>query len=217
MTRISELYDIPQWAVNSGTIAICIVLVSFPFVARVLLRPKYYKFKEMILFKVLWRWKYKKDDIVGLWCYCPKCQSMLACDDENCRGAESLKDKMTFFICHECSGGEVGRVTGGDRRYALSLVRRDIWRHIREGRYNEMSRVTKEALNIYATMMNNPSLKPLAYDSSEEILEAQEELSKAQEDVKSEEVAELLEDEKKSVVWRFGVEKPENMPSFIRK
>lgn len=150
LTRISELYAIPQWIVNSGAIAICIILVAFPFIARYLMRPKYSKFRELILFKVLWRWKYKKGDIVGLWCYCPKCQSMLMVDDENCRSEETLQHKVTYFICQECGGNELGRVVGGDRRYVLSLVRRDIWRHIRDGSYNEVSSATKGALELYA-------------------------------------------------------------------
>jgi len=152
LTRISELYTIPQWIVNSGAIAICIILVSFPFIARYLMRPKYHKFRELILFKVLWRWKYKKGDVIGLWCYCPKCQNMLMVDDENCRSEETLQHKITYFVCPACGGHELGRVVGGDRRYVLSLVRRDIWRHIREGSYNEVAVATKEALDIYAEL-----------------------------------------------------------------
>lgn len=148
LNRISTLYAIPQWIVNSGAIAICIILVASPFVARFLMRPKYYKFREMLLFKVLWRWKYKKGDIIALWCYCPKCRAMLFCDDENCRTTDVLQDKITFFVCNECGGNELGRVVGGDRRYALSLVRRDIWRHIKDGTYNEVAKATKEALEL---------------------------------------------------------------------
>lgn len=152
LTRISELYAIPQWIVNSGAIAICIILISFPFIARFLMRPKYHNFRELILFKVLWRWKYKKGDIIGLWCYCPKCQNMLMVDDENCRSEETLQHKITYFVCPTCGGHELGRVVGGDRRYVLSLVRRDIWRHIREGSYNEVATATKEALDIYVKL-----------------------------------------------------------------
>lgn len=152
LNRISELYAIPQWVVNSGAIAICIILLAFPFVARYLMRPKYFRFRELILFKVLWRWKYKKGDVIGLWCYCPKCQSMLMVDDENCRSEETLQHKITFFVCPTCGGHELGRVVGGDRRYVLSLVKRDIWRHIREGTYNEVATATKEALDIYAQL-----------------------------------------------------------------
>ncbi|NCD13246.1 MAG: hypothetical protein EOL93_11915, partial [Epsilonproteobacteria bacterium] len=127
LSRISVLYNIPQWIVNSGAVAIVIILIASPFVVRYLMQPKYYKFREMILFKVLWRWKYKKGEVIGLWCYCPKCQALLMVDDENCRSEENLQNKLTFFICHECGGNELGRVVGGDRRYVLSLVKRDIW------------------------------------------------------------------------------------------
>jgi len=166
LTRISELYAIPQWAVNAGAVTIFCILVAFPFLVRHLLQPKYYRFRELILFKVLWRWKYKKGDVVGLWCYCPKCHTMLMVDDENCRSNESLQNKITYFICNECGGNELGRVVGGDRRYALSLVKRDIWRHIKEGSYNEISTATKEALKIYQGIeaSKNEELKPITQE-----------------------------------------------------
>jgi len=149
LNRISSLYNIPQWSVNSGAIIICVILIASPFVARYLMRPKYYKYREMFLFKVLWRWKYKKGEVIALWCYCPNCHNMLICDDENCRSTETLQDKRTYFVCSECGGNELGRVIGGDRRYAISLVKRDIWRHIKDGTYNEVSNATKEALELY--------------------------------------------------------------------
>lgn len=204
LTRISELYNIPQWIVNSGAIAICVILVSFPFIAHYLMRPKYHRYKEMILFKVLWRWKYKKGDIIGLWCFCPKCQSMLMCDDENCRSTEVLQDKITYFICHECGGHELSRVVGGDRRYVLSLVRRDIWRHIREGSYNDVASATKEALEIYqeleASKEQAPSVEtPLTQDlpantvveSTETEVLSQESDSMVAEETKCEEASTL--------------------------
>lgn len=145
LTRISTLYNIPQWAVNIGAITIFIILVAFPFVAKKLLEPKYRKFKQMSMYNVLWRWKYKKNEIVGLWCYCPKCLSMLSCDDENCRATEELQEKITFFVCHECGGHEQGRVVGGDRRYAISLVKREVLREIRTGEYIATMKAFKDA------------------------------------------------------------------------
>jgi len=156
LSRISTLYAIPEWAVNTGAIVIALILIAFPFVVRRLLQPKYYPFRELIFFKVLWRWKYKKGDVVALWCYCPKCQAMLMCDDENCRSNESLQNKITFFVCNECGGHEQGRLVGGDRRYALSLVKREIWRHIQAGSYVEMAKVSKEALAVYQNLDFEP-------------------------------------------------------------
>lgn len=154
LNRFSSLYNIPQWGVNSGAIIICVILIASPFVARYLMRPKYYKYREMFLFKVLWRWKYKKGNVIALWCYCPNCHGMLICDDENCRSTGTLQDKKTYFVCTECGSNELGRVVGGDRRYALSLVKRDIWRHIKDGTYNEVSTATKEALELYQQLKN---------------------------------------------------------------
>jgi len=167
LTRISELYAIPQWAVNAGAVTIFCILVAFPFLVRHLLQPKYYRFRELILFKVLWRWKYKKGDVVGLWCYCPKCHTTLMVDDENSRSNESLQNKITYFICNQCGGNELGRVVGGDRRYALSLVKRDIWRHIKEGSFNEISTATKEALQIYQSIeaSKNEASQPILKES----------------------------------------------------
>ncbi len=160
LTRISELYTIPQWLVNTGAITIFCILVAFPFVVRHLMQPKYYRFRELLVFKVLWRWKYKRGDIVGLWCYCPKCQAMLMVDDENCRSNDSLQNKITYFICNECGGHELSRVVGGDRRYVLSLVKRDIWRYIKEGTYNEIASATKEALKIYQDIESSKETLP---------------------------------------------------------
>ena len=183
LTRISELYAIPQWIVDSGAIAICIILIAFPFLARYLMQPKYYKFRELILFKVLWRWKYKKGDIIGLWCYCPKCQNMLMCDDENCRSEETLQHKITYFICPDCGGNELSRVVGGDRRYGVSLVKREIWRHIRAGSYNEVATATKEALTIYAKLEEEKAALATTLEEKMESVEASMEV--AQPDVEA--------------------------------
>lgn len=171
LTRISTLYNIPQWAVNVGAITIFIILVAFPFVAKKLLEPKYRKFKQMSMYNVLWRWKYKKNEIVGLWCYCPKCLSMLSCDDENCRATEELQEKITFFVCHECGGHEQGRVVGGDRRYAISLVKREVLREIRTGEYIATMKAFKDAALVEEKQEEvieevNPEERP----QSEEVL-----------------------------------------------
>ena len=144
LTRISVLYNIPQWAVDIGAFAIVVFLLAAPFIAKKLMEPKYFKFREMSMFNVLWKWKYRKGDISLLWCYCPTCQAMLTCDDENCRSTEDLQNKNTFFICNECGGNEQGRVVGGDRRYVQSLVKREIWRQIRSLDYIETLKKIKE-------------------------------------------------------------------------
>lgn len=181
LTRISTLYNIPQWAVNIGAITIFIILVAFPFVAKKLLEPKYRKFRQMSMYNVLWRWKYKKDEIVGLWCYCPKCLSMLSCDDENCRATEELQDKITFFVCNECGGHEQGRVVGGDRRYAVSLVKREVLREIRTGEYIATMKAFKDA-------QEEQKRQEIAFNAEEEKIEVmpEEEVVVAEEIISNE-------------------------------
>ena len=199
LTRFSELYHIPQWLVNVGAIAIVVILVTFPFVVWHLMKPKYYRFREIILFKVLWKWKYKKGDIVDLWCYCPKCQAMLMVDDENCRSTESLQHKITYFICNECGGNEISRVVGGDRRYALSLVKRDIWRHVKDGTFNEVSAATKEALQIYqGIILTTPTHVNEASKRDRIIPEASQEQDFPQEEAIVEKICEQKEDVKEA-------------------
>lgn len=209
LSRISALYDIPQWIVNVAAITIFIILVSSPFVARYLMRPKYYKFREMFLFKVLWRWKYKKGDIISLWCYCPKCQGMLICDDENCRTTDVLQEKITFFVCNECGGNELGRVVGGDRRYALSLVRRDIWRHIKDGTYNEVAKATKEALEIYQKLEEEKAQESHTAESMQE--------TSPQIEVVEETAQEATQEDEMSLAPKIESESAEKVPDSTRE
>ena len=187
LTRISTLYNIPQWAVNIGAITIFIILVAFPFVAKKLLEPKYRKFKQMSMYNVLWRWKYKKDEIVGLWCYCPKCLSMLSCDDENCRATEELQEKITFFVCNECGGHEQGRVVGGDRRYAVSLVKREVLRQIRTTEYIATMKAFKD-------VQEEQKRQEMAFNAEEEKTEVMPEEAVVAEEIVSNEPT-IIEEE----------------------
>lgn len=150
LTRISVLYNIPQWAVNCAALSIFLFLIATPFIAKKLMEPKFYKFREMMMYNVLWRWKYRKGEVSALWCFCPTCNAMLMCDDEHCRSTEELQEKITFFVCNDCGGHEQGRVVGGDRRYAQSLVKREIWRQIRSLDYIETIKKTKESKEALA-------------------------------------------------------------------
>ena len=106
-----------------GLFILFFVLLLFLYI---LLIPKYRKYTKDRFYDVEWRWKWKKDKVISLWCYCPKCGSELLCDDENCKNSHNLKEKITFFICQKCNESEQGRVVGGDRSFALKMVEREI-------------------------------------------------------------------------------------------
>lgn len=88
-------------------------------------RPKHLSYKEEILYGVLWKWSWKKDNVVNLWCYCPKCNNALVIDDTFSKNVQNLSDKSTYFVCKNCDSGG-GVIKGGDRDYALVIVKREI-------------------------------------------------------------------------------------------
>ena len=124
-------YNVPEYIVVGIPIALFVMVVFLIVLVFKILEPKYKLYRTDMFYGMIWRWKYKKEKIIDLWCYCPNCNSMLIVDDESCSATSTLGDKLTFFVCHECGDNEVGRIKGGDRRYALKVVIRDILAKIR--------------------------------------------------------------------------------------
>jgi predicted RNA-binding Zn-ribbon protein involved in translation (DUF1610 family) len=131
VTKLSIQYNFPEWVILLSFLAI-VVMVIFTIVLFIkILEPKYKMYRQDMFYGMLWRWKYKGDKIIDLWCYCPTCKSMLHVDDENCKTTSNLGEKVTFFICDKCNESEIGRIKGGNRQYALKVVIREILAKIR--------------------------------------------------------------------------------------
>lgn len=124
-------YNYPEWAVVVSLVFFAFFMVLIVVLIIKIIEPKYKMYKQDKFYNMFWKWKYKGDKIVDLWCYCPNCNSMLHVDDENCRTTSNLGEKITFFVCNECGEREVGRIVGGDRNYALKMVKREILAKIR--------------------------------------------------------------------------------------
>ena len=107
-------------------LALLVLLYSF-------LKPKYLSYKEDEFYNLKWKWIWRKGKVVSLWAYCPDCDSSLICDDESCKNHNNLKDKITFFICHNCNESEKGRVVGGNREYVLKIIEREIIKKVSKG------------------------------------------------------------------------------------
>ena len=105
---------------------------------------------------------------------------MLSCDDENCRATEELQEKITFFVCHECGGHEQGRVVGGDRRYAISLVKREVLREIRTGEYIATMKAFKDAALVEKSEEEEILEEP---PQSKEVLEQETKIEEATREV----------------------------------
>jgi predicted RNA-binding Zn-ribbon protein involved in translation (DUF1610 family) len=128
---IAVEYNVPEYLVVLIPIILFIMVIFLVVLAFKIFEPKFKLYKIDMFHGMLWKWKYKGERIIDLWCYCPKCKSMLLVDDENCKATSNLGDKTTFFICHECGDHEVGRIKGGDRHYALKVIIRAILAKIR--------------------------------------------------------------------------------------
>lgn len=79
---------------------------------------------------IIWRWSWNRDNIVNLWCFCPVCDNELVYDDEY----DTRFKPETYFSCEKC-GKIIGCISGGDRRYALEYIKREIRRRIRTNEY----------------------------------------------------------------------------------
>jgi uncharacterized protein YlaI len=131
VSQIAQEYDLPQWLVISGPIVIFFMVIFLIFLAFKIMEPCYRLYKEDMFYNVIWRWNWKGSEVIDLWCFCPTCKAMLFVDDENCRTTTMLNEKITFFVCHDCGEHEKGRLKGGDRRYVLNVVKRDIAAKVR--------------------------------------------------------------------------------------
>jgi predicted RNA-binding Zn-ribbon protein involved in translation (DUF1610 family) len=143
ITELSNRYNYPEWIILLCIVFFIVFLVVIVFLIIKIIEPKYKQYTQDKFFNLNWKWKYKKDKIIDLWCYCPHCNSMLHVDDENCKTTSNLGEKITFFVCNNCGEREVGRITGGDRKYALKMVEREILSKIRLNTFDIYKKLEK--------------------------------------------------------------------------
>jgi len=95
----------------------------------------YKKFRSLKMYDIIWRWEWRNEKVVSLWCYCPTCGEQLVCDDEYSHSKVLLVNKTTFFICKTCGDIEKGRVVGGNRSYVLKIVKFEISKRVANGNF----------------------------------------------------------------------------------
>jgi len=103
-------------------------IIIFLAVVWYMKRLEYKRYKNDTLYDAQWLWDWQGRNIVGLWCYCPTCKGALSFDDTLCKTTSKLGEKITYLIFTHCDSGQVAQIKGGDRRYVLNLVQREILR-----------------------------------------------------------------------------------------
>jgi len=131
LSNLSTKYTLLQWEIIVSFFSLVGLIILGTLVIRKIFEPKYKKYKQDMFKGMLWKWRYKGEKVIDLWCYCPACKSMLQVDDENCKTTLNLGEKITFFVCNNCEEKEIGRIKGGDRRFALKSIKREIFTKIR--------------------------------------------------------------------------------------
>ena len=128
---ISLQYNIPEYLVIIIPLVVIVITVFLIGLVVKIFEPKFKLYRADMFYGMLWRWRYRGDIIVDLWCYCPTCDSSLLIDDENCKATLNLGEKVTFFICNSCQESEIGKIKGGDRNHAIKVISRAILAKIR--------------------------------------------------------------------------------------
>ena len=111
------------WA-SVAVLLIIIVAIYFIFFAN---KADYHTYTDDTLYDVHWRWEWKKDKIFNLSCYCPECDEKLVYEDD------PILHK-TYFLCEKCHC-QKAVIGGGESRYALGIVEREILRKVRTKTY----------------------------------------------------------------------------------
>jgi hypothetical protein len=135
-------YQVPGWLLAAISVLALVTVVRSLVGLRTVASPQHFQFVEDQLYGAKWRWSWSGGDVSNLWCFCSRCDSELVYDDSTARSIYSHEGARTHFICEHCSRETVASIPGGDKDYALGVVRREIRRKVRLGLY------AKAAVNV---------------------------------------------------------------------
>ena len=127
-------YSLPIWVLLIISTLAIITIVRFLLLLTNSSKEEFTKYVEDSIYGAKWRWKWTKDEIINIECYCPKCDSLLVYDDSSCHTKYTELVK-TDFICENCKSQIVTSIHGGNKKYAMNTIKREIQRRIRTEEY----------------------------------------------------------------------------------
>ncbi len=131
-------YEFPLWLFLVISILALVTVIRFFLNFPNNSKPEYITYIEDFIYGTKWRWKWIKDEISDIQCYCPKCDAVLLYDDRSSHTKYTDVSK-TDFICQNCDSKIVTTIHGGNKNYALGAVKREIQRRIRTNEYKNIS------------------------------------------------------------------------------
>jgi hypothetical protein len=125
-------YPVKGWILAILIVLAGITVIRFLIHLRHAETPAFQLYREDQFYGAVWRWSWVDDQVVQLWCFCPRCDLELSYDDSACSyfGPFNGSSPQTVFGCEHCRK-QIAQIPGGNRDYALSVVRREIARKIR--------------------------------------------------------------------------------------
>lgn len=91
-------------------------------------KEDYLSYTEDTLYDVVWKWEWKKDEVINLKCFCTRCDNTLVYEND-------YNLNKTYLICPSCEH-QLSEVRGGDYSYVNSLIKRFIAKKVRLKEYN---------------------------------------------------------------------------------
>ncbi len=131
-------YTIPLWLLLFLSFLALIPIIKFFFNVKSNAKAEHLSYTEDIIYSAKWRWKWEKDNISNIQCYCPQCDAELVYDDRSCHTKYTDVTK-TDFICENCKSQIITSIHGGNKIYAFNAVKREIERRIRTEEYKNKS------------------------------------------------------------------------------
>ena len=127
-------YTVPLWVLIIISVLALTTTIRFLINLQSNTKPEHLSYKEDFIYGANWRWKWTKNEVSNIQCYCPKCDSLLVYDDSSCHTRYTDVTK-TDFICQNCESQLVTSIHGGNKNYAINAVKREIERRIRTNEY----------------------------------------------------------------------------------
>ena len=127
-------YNYPAWILLLASILGFICLLTLLTLVKKDSKLDNTKYTEDSIYGAKWKWKWQKNQITNLQCYCPNCDSVLVYDDTSSHTRYTDVSK-TDFICESCKSQLITSIHGGNKNYAFNAVKREIERRIRINEY----------------------------------------------------------------------------------
>ena len=127
-------YTLPLWLLLTISFLSLISIVKFFMNFEITSKPEHFSYTEDLVYGAKWKWKWTKDEVSDIQCYCPKCDAILIYDDRSSHTKYTDVSK-TDFICENCNSQIITSIHGGNKKYAINAVKREIERRIRTNEY----------------------------------------------------------------------------------